>query len=34
MVMIQLERNEMGLLLCSADLNDSDLAFGKPAYEL
>lgn len=29
--MMQSERNEMGTLFCSADLNDSELAFGKPA---
>ena len=30
-VVMQAERNETGTLFCSADLNDSELAFAKPA---
>ena len=31
MVAIQSERKETGTLFCSADLNDSEVAFVKPA---
>lgn len=30
-MVIESERNETGTLLCSADLNDSELAFVRPA---